>query len=146
MAVFRWGHAFDAFRDLEREVDRLMRSLTLEGFRIGRPFPAVNIYELESEILLTAELPGVAADDLELSVANGVLTIAVSRGDAKSVAEERYRRSERPIGHWERTFSLPSKVLDEEMYAELNHGVLKLHLPKAPAEEPRKIPVTESDR
>ncbi|MBX3436127.1 MAG: Hsp20/alpha crystallin family protein [Planctomycetaceae bacterium] len=146
MAVFRWGHAFDAFRDFEREVDRLMRSLTLEGFRIGRPFPAVNIYELEGEILLTAELPGVSVDDLELSVANGLLTIAVSRGETAPVPEERYRRSERPVGRWERTFSLPEKVLDEEMYAELNHGVLKLHLPKAPAEAPRKIPVSEVER
>jgi HSP20 family protein len=145
MAVFRWGHAFDAFRDLEREVDRLMRSLTLEGFRLGRPFPAVNIFELKDEILLTAEVPGVSASDLELSVANGVLTIAGSRGTAQSIPEERYRRSERPVGRWERTFTLPEKVRDDEMYAELNHGVLKLHLPKAPSEEPRRIRVTEVD-
>ncbi|MCA9028343.1 MAG: Hsp20/alpha crystallin family protein [Planctomycetaceae bacterium] len=146
MAVFRWGHAFDAFRDLEREVDRLMRSLTMEGFRIGRPFPAVNIYELDDEILLTAELPGVSADELELSVANGMLTLKGSRGESPPVQEERYRRSERPVGHWERSFSLPEKVRDEDMYAELNQGVLKLHLPKAPSEEPRKIPVTETER
>ncbi len=145
MAVFRWGQTFDAFRDLEREVDRLMRSLTLEGFRIGRPFPAVNLYELTDEILITAELPGVSADDLELSVANGLLTMSVSRGESEAVPEERFRRSERPVGHWERTFSLPQKVCDDEMSAELNHGVLKLHLPKAAAEEPRAIPVTEAD-
>ncbi len=145
MAVFRWGQAFDAFRDLEREVDRLMRSLTLEGFRIGRPFPAVNLYELKDEILITAELPGVSADDLELSVANGLLTMSVKRGEPEAVPEERFRRSERPVGRWERTFSLPQKVCDEEMSAELNHGVLKLHLPKAPVEEPRKIPVSEAD-
>ena len=145
MAVFRWGHAFDAFRDLEREVDRLMRSLTTEGFRIGRPFPAVNIYELENEILLTAEMPGVSADDLDVSVYNGLLTLKASRGDDSTEPEERFRRSERPRGHWERTFSLPEKVLDEKMYAELNHGVLRLHLPKAPSTEPRKIPVTETE-
>ncbi len=145
MAVFRWGHAFDAFRDLEREVDRLMRSLTMEGFRIGRPFPAVNIYELEDEILLTAELPGVSAEELDLSVANGLLTLKGVRSESPPVQEERYRRSERPVGQWERTFSLPEKVRDEDMFAELNHGVLKLHLPKAPSEEPRRIPVTETD-
>ncbi len=145
MAVFRWGQAFDAFRDLEREVDRLMRSITMEGLRIGRPFPAVNIYELDDEILLTAELPGVSADELELSVANGLLTLKGRRGESSSVSEERYRRSERPVGQWERTFALPEKVRDEEMFAELNHGVLKLHLPKAPSEEPRRIPVMETD-
>ena len=145
MAVFRLGHAFDAFRDLEREVDRLMRSLTMEGLRMGRPFPAVNIYELEDEILLTAELPGVSADELDLSVANGLLTLKGSRGASCSISQEHFRRSERPSGEWERTFSLPEKVRDEDMFAELNHGVLKLHLPKAPSEEPRKIPVTETE-
>ena len=49
MPVFRWGSAFDAFRDLEREMDHLLHSVNMafEGLRIGRPFPAVNIYELE---------------------------------------------------------------------------------------------------
>lgn len=145
MPVFRWGHAFDAFRDLEREVDRLMRSLTLEGFRIGRPFPAVNIYELAHEFLLTAQLPGTSADDLELSVAGGVLTMKGRRGTTDAVPEERYRRSERPVGPWERSFHLPDKVRDDEMFAELQHGVLKLHLPKAPSSQPRHVPVHETD-
>lgn len=145
MAVFRWGHAFDAFRDLEREVDRLMRSLTLEGFRVGRPFPAVNIYDLEEEYLLTAQLPGVTADELELSVSGGVLTMSGSRGQADTVAEESYRRTERPAGTWERSFHLPDKVLDDEMTAELNHGILTLHFPKAPVGKPRQIPVNVTD-
>lgn len=145
MPIFRWGHAFDAFRDLEREVDRLMQSLTLEGLRVGRPFPAVNIYELESEFLLTAQLPGVSADELELSVAGGMLTMSGARRHHQDVSEERYRRTERPAGQWERSFSLPEKVREDEMFAELNHGVLKLHLPKAPSTQPRQIPVTEAD-
>lgn len=146
MAVFRWGHAFDAFRDLEREVDRLMRSLTLEGFRVGRPFPAVNLYELPDEFLLTAEVPGVLVDDLELSVANGLLSLKASRTGQPGVPEERFRRSERPVGAWERTFSLPEKVREDEMFAELTHGVLSVHLPKAPSGAIRQIPVTESEK
>jgi HSP20 family protein len=145
MAIFRWGHAFDAFRDLEREVDRLMRTLTLEGFRVGRVFPAVNIYDLEDEFLLTAQLPGVSADDLELSVAGGVLTISGRRGQADAIPEERYRRTERPAGTWERSFHLPDKVLDDEMTANLSNGILTLHFPKAPTTEPRQIPVKVND-
>lgn len=145
MAIFRWGQAFGAFRDLEREVDRLMRSLTLEGFRVGRPFPAVNIYDLDDEYLLTAQLPGVTADQLELSVAGGVLTMSGSRGRPENIPEESFRRTERAAGPWERSFHLPDKVLDEEMTAELNHGILTLHFPKAPMSEPRQIPVSASD-
>lgn len=145
MAVFRWGHAFDAFRDLEREVDRLMRTLTLEGFRVGRVFPAVNIYDLEDEFLLTAQLPGVSPDDLELSVAGGVLTMSGRRGQADDVPKDRYRRTERPAGTWERSFHLPDKVLDDEMTADLSHGILTLHFPKAPTTQPRQIPVKVND-
>ncbi|MFO1094763.1 MAG: hypothetical protein U0992_15870 [Planctomycetaceae bacterium] len=64
MPVFRWGNAFDAIRDLEREMDRWLRSVnfTMEGVRAGRAYPAVNIYELDEEFLLTAELPGAKAE------------------------------------------------------------------------------------
>src|SRR5687767_12438541 len=60
MPLFRFGQNWDPFGDLEREVDRLLRSvnLTFQGFRVGRQYPAVNLYELEGEYVLTAELPG----------------------------------------------------------------------------------------
>ena len=145
MPIFRWGQAFDAFRDLEREVDRLMRSLTLEGFRVGRPFPMVNIYELDEEYLLTALLPGVSTDELELSVSGGMLTMKGTRNAVDVVSEDQFRRTERPAGRWERSFHLPEKVRDDEMFAELQHGVLKLHLPKAPATAPRQIPIKDGE-
>ncbi len=77
MPVFRFGQTWDAFRDLEREVDRLLSgvNLTLGGVRLGRQFPAMNLYELPEEFLITAELPGTRAEDLELTIADGVLTM-----------------------------------------------------------------------
>ena len=57
MAVFRWGHSWDAFHDLEREVDRLLQSvnLTFQGLRFGRQYPPVNLYELPEEYLIIAQ-------------------------------------------------------------------------------------------
>lgn len=145
MPVFRWGSAFDAFRDLEREMDRWLRSVhTLEGLRVGRPYPAVNIYELDDEFLLTAELPGAKVDDLELSVSEGVVTIRGVRTNGSAVPQDQYRRSERPRGVWQRTLTLPARVREDELHAELMHGVLRLHLPKAPSTQPRQIRVVES--
>lgn len=145
MPVFRWGNAFDAFRDLEREMDRWLRSVhTLEGLRVGRPYPPVNIYELEDEFLLTAELPGAKVDDLELSVSEGVVTIRGVRGNGAAIPQEQYRRSERPRGVWQRTLTLPARVRENDLHAELMHGVLRLHLPKAPSTQPRQIRVVES--
>ena len=147
MASFRWGNAFDAFRDLEREMDRLLRSvnLTFDGLRPGQNYPLVNIYESNGEYLLTAELPGAMVEDLDLSVADGLVTIRGSRQNDAQIPTERFRRSERIIGRWERQFSLPSRVVEEEMYAELNHGVLKLHFPKAASAQPRQIPVCDGE-
>ncbi|HUG91556.1 MAG TPA: Hsp20/alpha crystallin family protein [Planctomycetaceae bacterium] len=145
MPVFRWGHEWNAFRDLEREVDRLFRTmnLTFHGFRLGRQFPAVNVYELDDEFLLTAEIPGTKAEDLELTIAGGILTIKGRRHDHDEVPEERFRRNERFRGPWQRSISLPERVTEGGLRAEFAHGVLQVHLPKAEEIKPRQIPVVE---
>ena len=146
MAVFRWGSALEAFRDLEREMDRWLRGIDQASYgpRLGRPFPALNLYELESEFLLVAELPGVQAEDLDVSIAGGSLTIRAKRQASSEVAEDKFRRSERLQGTWERSIALPDRVRDDDIQAELVNGLLKLHLPKVPVTEPRRISVVQS--
>jgi len=147
MAVFRWGQTWGAFDDLEREVDRLLNSVnfTFQGIRLGRQFPAVNLYELDGEYLLTCELPGTKAEDLELLVANGLLHIKGKRSGPSGVAEERFRRQERFRGNWQRTLSLPERVREEGLSAEFVDGILKIRLPKGEQERPRRIPVGEGN-
>ena len=111
MALFRWGHSWDAFHDLEREVDRLLQSVNLsfQGLRFGRQYPPVNLYELPTEYLITAELPGVKSEELELTIANGVLSMTGRHVNPDGAAEERFRRQERPRGVWQRSISLTPK-------------------------------------
>lgn len=146
MPVFRWGSPLDAFRDMEREMDRVLRSVNqaFEGLRIGRPYPPVNVYERPEEFLLTAELPGVRTEDLELSVTNGQLVMRGQRLEASEPSPDRYRRSERQHGKWERSIPLPDRVEEERMSAEFINGVLTVHLPKSPSTQPRQIPVSET--
>ena len=147
MPVFRWGHHWGgAFGDLEREVDRLLNSvnMTFQGLRIGRQYPPVNLYELDDEYLLTAELAGVQTEDLDLTIANGVLTLRGKRVDSAAAEEHRYRRQERPFGTWQRSVSIPDRIEEERLSAELIDGILKIHLPKAPEASPRQIPVSGS--
>jgi HSP20 family protein len=144
MATFHWGqHAIEAFRDLEREVDFLLQQVgrSFEGVRFGRPYPPINIYDLEGEYLVTAELPGTKADDFELTVSEGTLTIRGRRTAEDGIPEDRYRRSERPRNEWERSLTLPERVNEEAIRAELKHGILRLHVPKAPSTQPRQIRV-----
>jgi len=145
MPVFRWGEAWNVFHDLEREVDRLLQSanFTLPEIRWGRQFPAVNLYETESEYILTAELPGLKSEDLELTIANGILSMSGSREDPNDVPEDRFRRRERFRGSWQRSFSIPNRVEEDKLSAAFKNGVLQIHLPKLAEATPRKIEVTD---
>lgn len=146
MPVFRWGHTWDAWHDLEREVDRLLQSvhLSFHGIRLGRQYPPMNLHELDDEYLLTAELPGTKSEDLELTISGGLLTLKGKRDDTAEVPEERFRRYERFKGNWQRAITIPDRVREEGLSAEFNNGVLKIHLPKAEQPAPRHIPVLES--
>lgn len=147
MAVFRWGQAWDPFHDLEREVDQLLASVSLSfsGIRFGRQYPAVNVYDLNDQLLLTAELPGTRPEDLEVFVADGMLTLRGKRTGADGVPDERYRRQERLRGNWERSLTLPERIQEAQMSAEFTNGILKVRLPKAPATIPRQIPVADGN-
>lgn len=146
MAVFRWGHRWDPLHDLEREVDRLLSTvLSFQGVRFGRQYPPVNVMQLETEYVLTAELPGIRPEDLELTVTGGVLTIKGERIGPEGIPDERFRRQERPRGSWRRSISLPDSIEEEKMSAEFVNGVLKVHLPRTPVVRPRQIKVVDGN-
>ena len=144
MPLFRFGQTWSPLRDLEQEVDGLLRSvnLTFHNLRVGRQYPPVNLYELADEYILTAELPGMKAEELELAVASGVLTLAGRRDAAADVPEHCFRRSERFRGVWQRAFSLPDRVQEDALTASFTDGVLKVRLPKGQALPPRHIPIS----
>jgi HSP20 family protein len=143
MAVFRWRQTWGSLRDLEREFDRLLENIKMPfpGLRMERQYPPVNVYELESEFLLVAELPGVGAENLDLTVAGGVLTLKGDRRGPEGIPEDRFRRHERLRGNWQRQLTLPDRVDEDGVAAEFTNGILRIHLPKLPSVKPRQIPV-----
>ena len=148
MPIFRWGNAFDAFLDIERELDRMMRTMAAAPVRTGRRFPAINLMERPDEYLVTALLPGVEGDALDVSVAGGVLSLTGERSRPEDVDEAQYRRTERPTGRFERSVSLPERVDEEAIAADFRNGVLRLRLPKLAPPPARRISVShdgESD-
>jgi HSP20 family protein len=103
--------------------------------------PPVDVFEDKDGIKLVAELPGVKADDVKISLENYTLTL---RGEKKQVAEEtieKVHRYERSYGSFERTFTLPSTVDSENIRASFEDGVLTVMLPKVEKAKPREIPV-----
>lgn len=143
MAVFHFRQTWGNIRDLEREFDRLLETIKLPipGLRFERQYPPVNVYELEDEFLLVAELPAISAENLDLTVSNGILTLKGERRGPEGIPDDRFRRHERIRGNWQRQLTLPDRVDEERLSAEFNNGILKIHLPKLPQVKPRQIPV-----
>ncbi len=99
--------------------------------RLNEFSPRVNVTEREKEIEVTAELPGLKEDDIDITIARDVLTI---KGEKKQETEDKgdnYYRMERSYGKFSRVIPLPAGVVDNEhVEATFNNGVLTINLPK----------------
>ena len=106
----------------------------------GRYFePAVDIYETENELVLTADLPGAKAEDIQTDVRDNQLTLTAKVGATDSKWKPVYQ--EYAVGHYLRQFRLGQQIDQTKITAELKDGVLTLVLPKVDNARPRKIQI-----
>jgi HSP20 family protein len=146
MSGLNWQRRWDPFRDLQREVGRLFESLEpFHPWRLERQFPALNLYDASDHYILTAQLPGVAPEDVDLSITGETLTMRGERKRPEGVADESYRRQERPFGRWSRTVTLPDRVDSAQVSATFAQGILTVSIPKAEGARPRQISVTAAN-
>jgi HSP20 family protein len=103
--------------------------------------PAVDIYETENEVVLTAEIPGIEEKDIEIKVEDNTLTLKGERKFEKETKEENYHRIERAYGSFFRSFTLPTYVDQDKVEAEHENGVLKIRMPKRAELKPRKVKI-----
>ena len=112
-----------------------------EQTRPGLVFtPAVDIFESDKEIVLLADMPGVKAKDLNIDLREDVLTLEGDVDDPEGANEMDVLREYR-MGKYSRQFTLSQVIDQSKIEAALNHGVLRLRLPKVEAATPRKITV-----
>ncbi len=100
--------------------------------------PPVDIYEEQDGLVVKADLPGVAKENMDVRVENNLLTI---RAKSQHLAQGEAIYREYELVTFFRQFELNERVDQAKISAELNHGVLTLHLPKAEEAKPRKIDV-----
>lgn len=129
---------FSELARLQREFDRVFGGG--DSFT-GSEFPPVNIWSDDDEIVMTAELPGVNPDDLDISVQNNTVTIRGERKTEKLADESQYIRRERGAGTFTRSFRLPMRVDESKVKAEYRRGILELTLPRAEEDKPKRISV-----
>ena len=109
----------------------------------GAWIPAVNVEEAADELLLTAELPGMREEDVNVNIENNILTIRGEKREAREEADEesRYHVSERRYGSFHRRFTPPWSVDADTIRADFEGGVLRVRLPKAPEAKSRTIEI-----
>jgi len=142
MLLDNWFPFFDVEKtlaEMDRMFDAVGRPLGLRSVPRGT-FPAINIYEQEDAAVLTAELPGVEPDDIELTVQNETLTLRGRRREAHGEQDRVYRR-ERPQGEFMRTVTLPAPVNADKVKAEYRNGLLRVHMEKAAEAKAKKIEI-----
>jgi len=127
------------FREVQKTFEDFSRRSPLSGFSSDMLAPRIDIAESKDAIDLTAELPGVDEKDVDVTLADGVLTI---RGEKKAERDEKdkdknWHAVERSYGSFSRTISLPFDPDSAKVEAKFDKGVLHVHLPK-PAEVAKK--------
>jgi HSP20 family protein len=137
-------HESNPFAFLQQEIDRLFDGFSrgFPAFAMADPVaPRMDVSETDKAIEITAELPGLEARDIQLNLADNVLTV---RGEKKSEREEKqkdYHLVERSFGSFSRSVQLPDGVKAEDISAEIAKGVLKVAIKKPAPKQTKQIEV-----
>jgi HSP20 family protein len=149
--VTRW----DPFQDLRSAQDELAQMSPTLAHALGLHAqqqgsgqatttawaPALDISERKDAYLVTVELPGIDADDLQVTLEDGLLTIQGERHFAQESSEQQFHRVERRYGAFRRSITLPAQVQAEQIEASFENGVLQIVVPKMEEAKPKRIQV-----
>jgi HSP20 family protein len=102
---------------------------------------SVDVYETKDEVVVKAELAGIAKDDIDVTVNGSTITIKGEKKEEREVKEEDYHRSERSFGMVSRTVELPAEVRSDKASAKLSDGVLEIRIPKTEEAKARSVKV-----
>lgn len=145
--------SFSGLDALRREIDKTFEEFWSDRWpragrvaflpgRAARQYPLVNLSEDEGHLYVEALAPGVDPKSLDLSVAQGTLTIKGEKPGLAQVSAEAYHRNERAAGRFVRAIELPTDVDAAKVQADYRYGLLLVTLPKSEKAKPKQIPVS----
>jgi HSP20 family protein len=152
MTIRKWGllgypaslFEFERMRDyMENAYSALSSGVNHFRRNYTGVFPLVNLSEDEDSLYLTAELPGIDPQSLDISVKNDTLTLKGSKKVETSDKEVNYHRRERDIGTFRRSLTLPVKIQSEAVNAKFKNGVLSMTLPKVAEAKAHQITISD---
>lgn len=134
----RWD-PFQDFGDISKHFENLFG---VAPRSVQKPWvPLVDVSEDDKEYVITAEVPEVKKDDLNVTVEDGVLVLSGERKFETEQKNKRYHRVERAYGSFSRSFTVPEDADGSKVVATFKDGVLRVSLPKSEAAKPKSIDV-----
>ncbi len=132
---------FDPFMELRRMQSEMSRLSSGFGAATARDFPPINIWLGDNSVVITAELPGVARDDVTISLQEDVLMLEGKREPKLQQDNVSWQRRERAYGTFSRAVQLPFRVDPEKVQARFDNGILEIELERLEADRPKKIAI-----
>lgn len=144
MNIIPWRKKDDSFLSLQKNMNTVFDNF-LKGFdldvRGGSFHPALDVHETAESVIVKAEIPGIAAKDVEISLTGDRLTISGEKKEEKEEKRDNYRMIERSFGSFSRVVSLPSYIDPAKVEAAARDGILTITIAKKPDVKPRKIEI-----
>jgi HSP20 family protein len=145
MAIVRW-EPLRELTTLQNEMNRLFGTVfdtptQSNGGTMRRWMPAMDLVEAEGYFVLTADLPGLSEEDVNIEVEDRVLTVSGERKATHEVSKDGFHRVERAFGTFSRSLTLPEGINPEAVEASFDRGVLEVRIPKPEQPKPRKISI-----
>ena len=144
MDIVPW-RSFGEISRFRREMDdlfnRIFGETSLSKIGLGKWQPLVDISETDTDIIIKAELPGIDAKDVDVSITGDRLTIKGEKQQEKEEKEENRYRSERYYGTYERVINLPASIVENKTEATFDKGILTITLPKVEKIKKKKVKI-----
>lgn len=140
MAVLRWD-PWSELAGLQRDMQELMGRSSGLAVSEGNLVPPIDAFRTDEGMVVRVELPGMTADDIDVQVEEGVLTVSGERHVDRDLSDDAWVRRERRYGRFERSFTLPEGVNADAVKANMAEGVLEITVPHPPERQPRRIEV-----
>lgn len=139
--TFRTPSLWREMDHLQRDMNRLFRQYSPARLQTASGYPALNVWTNQEGQFVSAEMPGVRVEDINISIDGDTLVISGERSADEAPEDAQLHRRERVFGKFSRTIQLPFAVDADKVEASFKNGMLNITLPRTEAEKPKQIAI-----
>ena len=130
------------WKNVAHQQAEIAKAFQVSNDSYGTNYPRIDVASGEDTVVVRAEMPGVAAQDIDLSIDENILTVSGTRPADELLEGTTWNHQERGYGDFKRQVRLPFRVETHAVDAQYNSGVLQITLPRAESDKPQKIKIS----